>query len=197
MNYENNQHTMIKTNNNTIAPTEIDFDIGATIDECVEELLTYKKLGKSVFGSFNGHTLYSDTVTLDSAYKQITGQTKQEVEDNRKKLQEKHIKDAKERAKQLPSLTKFWMEQGREVLEEDKWESWDSIVPIRLHDLYHGLELGQCLDIIKILNNGTFEEAKTAIYNQGHSGISFSLICSMIRTFSSKGEDFVNYIKSN
>lgn len=198
-NYKCSKDTMfwLDKDKNKTEIEEIDFPPGASIDKCVKELLRYKKLGKSVYGYFNGHKLYSDTVTLDSAYKEITGQTKQEFDDSSKKVREEYIKEKEEHAKNIPTLAKFWMEKGREVLEESKWASWDKIVPIRLNDLYQGLELGQCLDIIKILNNGTFEEAFNEIKNQGHSGTSFRLVCSMIKDFSSKGEEFINYIKSN
>lgn len=58
---------------------EVEFYPGSTIGECVDELLEYKKKGKLAFGVFNGHKLYSDTVTLDSAYKEITGKTKKSM----------------------------------------------------------------------------------------------------------------------
>ena len=61
-------------------------------------------------------------------------------------------------------MTKVWLEKGREVLAEDKWELWDKIVPIRLGDLYRGMELGNCLDIVTVLNNnGTLDEAKEVV----------------------------------
>ena len=87
------------------------------------------------------------------------------------------------------------MKKGREILNEDKWEYWDRIVPIRLNDLYQGIELKCCLDIVEILNNGTLEDAKLEIEKQGHSGMSFALVCSMVKDFSPRGEEFFNYIR--
>ena len=102
----------------------------------------------------------------------------------------------KEYKKQIPSKTKMWMEKGREILSEDRWEFWDEIVPIRLNGLYQGIELGYCLDIVKILNNnGTFDEAEEEIKKQDHSGMSFGLICSMIKVFCDRGDEFVQYIR--
>ena len=159
--------------------TEIYFYPGRNIEECVNELLRYKEKGKLVFGVFNGHKLYSDTVTMDSAYKEITGNTRQKQE---------HIKA-------IPEKAKLWMDKGREILDKSKWELWDKIVPIRLNDLYQGMELKCCLNIVEILNKGTLEEAKKEIESQGHSGMSFGLVCSMVKEFSPKGEEFVNYIR--
>ena len=73
---------------------------------------------------------------------------------------------------------------------------WIECVPIRLDDLYRGFELGSCLDIVKELNSGcSFEKAKEIVYSQGHSGLSFGLICSMLRSFCDRGNEFVMFLK--
>lgn len=174
---------------------EINFPCGASIEKCVNELAKYKAKGELVFGTFNGHKLYSDTVTLDSAFKQITGKTKKEFDDKIKKRNEEYEKQKQEHIDNIPRLAQYWMEKGREILDRSKWEYWDRIVPVRLNDLYQGMELKQCLDIVILLKEDKFEEAKELIYNQGHSGMSFGLICSMIREFSDKGEKFVSLVR--
>lgn len=175
---------------------EIEFLVGNTIEHAVNELLNYKEKGKLVCGDFNGHTLYSDTVTMDGAYKQIIGQTKSEFDKAQQEMRENLKRQEKEHKEQIPSLAKVWMEKGREILTEDKWEFWDKIVPIRLNGLYQGMELGCCLDIVKILNNnGTLDEAKEKIESQDHSGMSFGLVCSMVKEFCDRGNEFVNYVR--
>lgn len=175
--------------------SEIDFCCGATIQECVNKLLEYKAKGELVFGVFNGHKLYSDTVTMDSAYNEITGSTEKEYNDYLKRQCEEYEKQKQEHIESIPYKTKVWMKKGREILDRSKWELWDEIIPLRLNDLYQGMELGCCLDIVKILNNGTLEEAKKEIESQGHSGMSFGLVCAMIKLFSPRGEEFVNYVR--
>ena len=54
---------------------KIEFSLGSTIEQAVNELLNYKEQGKLVYGKFNGVFLYSDTVTIDSAYREITGKS--------------------------------------------------------------------------------------------------------------------------
>lgn len=57
------------------------------------------------------------------------------------------------------------------------------------------MELGACLDIVEELNKGcTLEVAKTIIDNQNHSGWSFGLVCAMVKAFSERGKDFVEYV---
>ena len=57
---------------------KINFPLGSSIEQAVNELLNYKERGKLVYGKFNGVTLYSDIVTMDSAYREITGKSKAE-----------------------------------------------------------------------------------------------------------------------
>ena len=174
---------------------EIDFMVGSTIEECVNELLKYKKSGKLAFGIFSGHKLYSDTVTLDNAYKEITGKTKKEYDEELKRQSEEYKRQEEEYAAKIPSLTTFWIEKGKEILDEEKWDFWSEIVPIRLNDLYKGKELECCLDIVKILNNnGTLEEAREKISSQGHSGMSFGLVRAMVVEFCSRGKEFADFV---
>lgn len=97
----------------------------------------------------------------------------------------------------IPGLTKEWIEKGNTILDEKYRGLWAKCVPIRLGDLYQGMELGSCLEIVEQLNNGkTVEEVKPLIENQGHSGMSFELVCSMVKSFCDRGEEFVNYVRS-
>ncbi|WP_017470627.1 hypothetical protein [Amphibacillus jilinensis] len=59
---------------------QVEFLPGSTIDHVVNELLSYREKGKLVSAEFNGVILYSDTVTLDSVYREITGKTKAEFD---------------------------------------------------------------------------------------------------------------------
>ena len=96
----------------------------------------------------------------------------------------------------IPELTKEWIAKGHKILDEKYWSEWDRCVPIRLNDLYEGMELGACLDIVETLNNNcSFDIAKTVIESQGHSVMSFGLVCAMVKSFCNRGEEFVNYVK--
>lgn len=175
---------------------KVEFYAGSKIENAVKELLDYKFKGKLACGEFNGVTLYSDTVTMDDAYKAITGKTKGEFDKEQQEWRENYERREQEHKNEIPELSKVWMKKGRKILTEDKWEFWDKIVPIRLGDLYHGMELGHCLDIVNILNNnGTLDEAKEKIESQGHSGMSFGLVCLMVREFSERGKEFVEYVR--
>ena len=172
---------------------EIEFGFG-DISSAVKELKSHKDL---VCGSFNGVMLYSDIDDLDSAYKKITGKTKAEFDEAARIRHEEYKAEEKRHKEAIPELTKKWIEKGNAILDKEFHETWAKSVPIRLGDLYRGMELGATLDIVKELNAGCeLDKAKEIIEGQGHSGMSFGLVCSMVRSFSKRGEEFVNYARS-
>ena len=69
---------------------EVKLNAGTSIKQAVETLLKYKAEGKQAFCSFNGHRLFSDTVTLDSAYIEITGKSCY-TEEERKRIYRKMV----------------------------------------------------------------------------------------------------------
>lgn len=174
----------------------IEFEPASNIERAVKELSTYKERGELVYGTFNGVDLHSDIDDLDSAYRRITGKTKSEFDEAEKNRQDEYEAELKIHEDLIPELTKEWIKRGHEILDEKYHDLWDECVPIRLGDLYRGMELGATLDIVKVLNEGVdFKIAKSIINGQGHSGMSHGLVCSMIKAFCDRGNDFVNSIR--
>jgi len=173
---------------------EIKFGAGQSIESAVKELKEQKDL---VCGSFNGEMLYSDIDDMDSAYKKITGKTKAECDEAERQRQADYEREKKEHEDSIPKLTVEWIEKGKAILAEKYHELWGQCVPIRLSDLYRGMELGMTLDIVKELNaDCDLEVAKGVIEEQVHSGMSFGLVCSMVKSFCDRGDEFVNYVES-
>ena len=174
---------------------EIEFGFG-NIESAVKELNSYKEKGELVFGVFNGQKLYSDIDDLDSAYKKITGKTKAECDEAERIRHEEYVESERKHKEAIPELTKEWIEKGNTILDEKYRDLWAECVPIRLDDLYQGFELGACLDIVKELNAGCdLEVAKGIIEKQGHSGMSFGLVCSMVKSFCDRGNEFASFVK--
>jgi hypothetical protein len=172
---------------------EIEFGFG-NIEEAVKELKSHKDLVK---GTFNGQILYSDIDDMDSAYKKVTGSTKAEFDEARRLENVEYKRQQKEHKEAIPKLTIEWVEKGKKILDKKHHELWTKIVPVRLGDLYQGMELGNCLEIVEQLNKGTeLEKVKPLIEDQGHSGMSFGLVCSMVREFADRGNEFVEYART-
>lgn len=175
---------------------KIELECGGNIESAIKLLNEHKAKNELVFINFNGYELYSDIDDLDSAYVKVTGKTKEQFDEYQRLRYDKYEEEKRKREESIPELTKKWINKGNEILDKEYHELWNKCVPIRLSDLYRGMELGACLDIVKELNNNcSFDEAKDIINNQGHSGMSYSLVSSMVKAFCKRGNEFINYIK--
>ena len=176
---------------------KIEFGAGDSIERAIQDLARFKGRGELVYGEFNGQKLYSDIDDVDSAYKKITGKTKSEFDAELKAENDRYKEEQRKRKESITELTKEWIEKGNAILDEKYHEAWAKCVPIRLSDLYQGMELGATLDIVKELNAGCeLDVAKSIIEGQGHSGMSFGLVCSMVKSFCDRGSEFVSYARS-
>lgn len=168
----------------------VDFLIGETIEEAIKELRDRAKDGNMYYGRFNTWTFTSD-MSVDDAYKMAMGKTYSQYKKEQEEWREDLRKREEEYKTKIPELTKEWIEEGHKVLSEDKWQIWDECVPIRLSDLYKGMELGQCLDIIRTVKERSITDGIEVMRNQGHSGMSWGLMKSMIKAFCDCGDEFL------
>lgn len=174
---------------------KLEFHWGS-LDDAIAALMTYKEIGAKKFIDFNGYELYSDDITVDSAYVTVTGMTKQENEEYLKERQERYEKEELEHKESIPSKILEFNKKAIGVIKDDRLDYWNEIVPIRLNDLYRGMELGCTLEIAEIIADGdiSFPKAKEVLNNQGHSGTSYGLMKAMIKTFCINGDEFVEYL---
>lgn len=184
---------------------------GARLDDMYEQLNEHynfvkarrEKYGRTgefvVYGIFNGvEILHTDTP--DEISMKVTGKTIAEREAARKaRIDEYERKEAEHKAK-IPSLTEKYKKEARGVIPENKLELWDKIVPIRLGDLYQGMELDEWLKMIKVLNEDLpkeerFSQAKEIFDSAGHSVMSGGLVLSGLREFHPDGNECAEYIR--
>ena len=172
---------------------EIKLEYCATLDDAVKELIKCNVNDDPAFSIFNGVKLTSEDISYDYAYQLVCKCSYGEFLTKRDRLYFEGQKEEKKHEEDCPRLTEEWIKKGHEILDEKYWPDWDRIVPIRLHDLYRGMELGNCLDIIKELNNGcSIDYARKIIDNQDHSGMSYGLVRAMVEHFCDRGSEFSN-----
>lgn len=172
---------------------EVEFLAGTSIDSAWSQLLTVSAQCKETcFGRFNGNEIYS-TDTLDEAYKKVTGLTLAEWKAEEEREHQEYIRRKKEHEAQIPELIERYRKEARGLILEEQYDFWDEIVPIRLKDLYEGMELQCVLDICKIMRTeekleDRLRKACQTFDNQGHSGMSASLVIGMIKQFCPDGK---------
>lgn len=169
--------------------------LGTSIDRVILRLIEKSvQTGELYSVCFNGAMLYSDTVSLDSAYTEVCGCTFSVFRERRE--QERKDYEARKAAHKnaIPALVEKYKAEGREVLDEKYIQKWDDCLIPRLTDLYEGMELGCTLKLIRLLKAGDFEGARQEFGDQGHSGMSAGLVKHMLRAFSDQGEEFCRTI---
>jgi hypothetical protein len=168
----------------------------------VHKKLKRKSLdGNMYYAIFNGNKITS-SMSEDTMYLTIVGMNKNSYDkaeaERKRKIEEEELA-FKER---LPKVIDGYIAKGQNVLEPQYLPLWNKIVPIRLDDLYKGMELDCWLDLIEVLNDKrlTVDErfivAFAVFNNQGHSGMSASLVKRGLRVLCSLGNEFVEYIES-
>ncbi len=94
-------------------------------------------------------------------------------------------------------LYKHFVKQGEEFLDKKYIEEWKEFVLWRIRDTYKGRDLTDCLEIIKLLNNGQdFPIVEKIFYEQDHSLLSSSICLNIIGLVCERGQEFKYYIKN-
>lgn len=176
---------------------KIEFSAGQNIESAYRDLQEYAPS----YGEFNDHTIYSFE-TLDEIFQKIVGMTKDEYYKYAKEEEEKRQQELKTYKERIPELITYYKDKARGIIPENKLKYWDRIVPIRLNDLYRGMELQCLLDIITILNDENktkedrFNNCYDLFYKQGHSGTSGMIVLSGLKQLHPLGYEFVDYFNN-
>lgn len=179
---------------------ELYFTVGMSIEDAISFLNdNAKKYGYECYGVFNGKEIFSSE-TEDQIYKKITGNNKDEFN---RKLEEdiaEHKRIEIEFKRKIPFLITEYIRKADGVIPVENIPLWNKIVPIRLNDIYRGMELDCWLDLIKIMNSDETDEkimvqCETLFNEQGHSGMSASLVLRGLEELHSKGKIVSDYIK--
>ena len=173
---------------------------GGTIDSCLRnlrEMAAAEKSGEVLKAVFNDTYLLS-TDSDDDAYLRITGKTKAEFDKQISKIREEWKAARKAHEARIPELTEHYRKAARGVIIESELEHWNEVVPIRLSDIYRGMELNQVLDCSRVMQDDTLsrEERLRKAYkifdDAGHSGMSAWLTMAMLRRFCPDGNELAD-----
>lgn len=177
---------------------KIEFYPGINLDKAYQELQD----NAPSYGEFNEKTLYS-TDSLDEVFVKVTGKSKVEHDEYIRKIREEYERKEAEFKAKIPKLTEDYRKRARGIIPEEHLKYWDEIVPIRLNDLYHGMELDCWLTFIEILNDTSkeelerFERCRSIFCKQGHSGMSAGLVFMGLTCLHPLGKALVSYIKDS
>ena len=164
-------------------------EIFGNLDEVVRELISLRRAGFDAYCDFNGHKLYSRDVTLDGAYLEVTGYTYREFLQEQKRQMEQWEREKEEAKAQSRAKTPEWIARGRKLIPEELWKEWEECIEIRISDLYNGREIEHALVVMEAHKAGqSIAEISELIDNQGHSGMSYGMLRSIISHFYPEGK---------
>ena len=180
---------------------KIDLSAGCSIDEAYSEIRKCSEQdNKPCFAVFNGREITSDD-TLDEMYVSVTGMTKDEFDRKRNEFRNEYERREYEHKSKIPELTEHYRKEARGVILEEQIGYWDEVVPIRLGDIYHGMELDQVLTISRIMGDTETDfytrlRKSYKIFNDvGHSGRSANITIAMLRKFCPYGDNIADAIE--
>lgn len=177
---------------------EIHLPAGISLEEAIDLLKEEaKKTCEPCFCNFNGQKLLF-TDSTDEAYIKVVGKTKADFEEEQRKWLEEYDRKEKEHQSKIPQLTEHYRKVARGLVREDQLDFWDEIVPFRLKDIYHGMELQQVLDCCKIMRDKSLthvarlKKAYDVFMAANHSGMSAKLTMVMLGRFCPHGVELVD-----
>lgn len=156
------------------------FEPDLSLTEAITRLISAAARGEFVCGKFCGVTLYSDTVSFDSAFKQIAGQS--------------YFSVLADTGEQDEELIQRYLLMGKRIIDQRLWGDWESYVRKSVSGEYHGIELACALAIMTELHNSGVEAALTILQTQSHTKATLSLVLSIVKTFSKYGDEFVRCV---
>lgn len=173
-------------------------DFAYNLEDVGELLKKYREQGENVYVEFNGHKLYALLDDEDSCYQKVVGMSKKDFKKEQarlhKEMEEKRIAEEKKAEEKIPE----WIERGKKFIYPQQEEMWKYCVDVRAHDLYHGNDLENALDIMECLDNGgTIEEANKILDDENHSGTSYAMALSIVLSFSKRGPEFYRAVRGD
>ena len=151
---------------------------------------------RKFFANFNGFLFLTDDedLTIDFMYKTITGKTKAERSKEYLEFERKQVERERERKRFMGKRISDLIKTGIEVLDKEHWEEWIDLVPMRVFDLYNGMDLEWFLLLHDRLTDSTFEYCKAIFDKQDHSGLSASAVFMLLEKFTPNGKEFVKFL---
>jgi len=146
---------------------KIEFAAGSNLESVVYELMAARARGESVYGVFNGHELYSDTVTMDSAYMEVIGCTKEEYDKRIDEWRKNYDKEEEER-KQREVEYKKMVEESRTPGEKVTISTSNVVDGLKFIAENQGIDQTSLVQgLIDLGCNFTLDEVKEQFPNSG------------------------------
>lgn len=164
----------------------------------VIELLEDVRDKENVYYDFDGHKIYSCDLTIDGAYKQVYGVTKQEYDQIGEEIEKVEENTFNEQEKAAIALIPYWIKQLKDVVDPRKLEEWSNYIQttyVEYLEVFsnYPIAIGESIRIIKDLESGISLEDANKMFKQS-SFTEPGIIKYLVKTFSKRGPEFSEYV---
>ena len=168
-----------------------------TVCEFLERARNREKRNNNIYLEVRGKRLYS---LLDSKYdvliKLLSGYKKASDVHNPEFFPmeiQRNLDALLKSIQKMPARLK----RGEKIVDKSQ-EDWARCVKIRSTDAFTcGEDLDSALDIMEVLKTGDFEKAYSLYIKTDDTASYSSVLRGIIKSFSSRGEEFINYIRES
>lgn len=159
---------------------------GADLKNIVSKLVTLGASGQFVYAEVNGVRLFSDRVSLDSAYREVTGMSYADYVDS-------NVQEGASMPSAKSRLTKL-LNTSAKVISAELKNAWIDKLQQMIKTPYCVDIFENALQIIDLLNSGSLSEAAKVFFDCDRS--LQNTISDLVNEFSEYGENFLARIKS-
>lgn len=163
------------------------------LDDFIQQMMDFGEQGRLVEADFNGHIFHSDTITVDSAYLEVIGMSKDEYEIADQEYEARRRDRMEDLRRDL--LTEL-EKRAPKILDEQYMSAWNDMMDKARVDEYDWMNLGDCLAIVEALNSGCdFNEVKSILDAQDNNAGKGLHIADDAARLCDRGQEFANYAR--
>ena len=157
-----------------------------------------KACKRKCFADFNGKFIIleeDENITEDELYKFILGKTKSEQEQANQEWLEEYQRKEREWNEKVPFLIPAYTACLKDVIDEKYHFLAKKYVSECLNSIYHEYLIKSLIELLEFSKDKTFEEIQEKLYEQGHSGMSYSIVINLFKNLSDKGKEYFEWQK--
>ncbi len=171
--------------------------VGETLESVVLKLEKFRKEGKSYFAVFNDQVLYSEDVTMDSAFQKCLHMSRQMYLYRYKQwlLSNNYSEDVIKTY--VTSNLEEWINEGKKYIISTRSEDFELVCKGLANNVYSYMVIEQFIKVMELINkNFYFDDILDIIDSFNNNELNNNILLDLILNYTDIGPDFYTYSKS-
>ncbi len=170
--------------------------VGETLESVVLKLEKFRKEGKNYFAIFNDQVLYSEDITMDSAFKKCLNMSRQMYLYRYKQwLLLNNLTEESIKTYVTNNLDK-WINKGKKYVINSRYEDFELVCKNLANNIYSYMVIEQFIKIMELINNNFyFNDVLDIIDSFNNNELNNNILFDLILNYTYIGPDFYTYAK--